>query len=243
MNTVTKFYTSDTDQSQNNIIQFPVQSINKTIPKPKTTTTKSYKNNGTVQPIKSIADIERAKEYFHNNPSRYSDTNIRNYTLFVLGINIGRRISDILDLKIEDIIDNKGKIKDSIRLQESKTDKYVTVYLDTNVKSALKEYLSTQENYNTSDYLFKTRQSECMTRTQAWRIISDMGKELELGNLGTHSMRKTFGYQIMQANKNDPYILATVSEMFNHSSEKITRRYIGLDDEVKKDIYMNLNLW
>jgi len=81
-----------------------------------------------------------------------------------------------------------------------------------------------------------------MTRTQAWRIISDMGKELELGNLGTHSMRKTFGYQIMQANKNDPYILATVSEMFNHSSEKITRRYIGLDDEVKRDIYMNLNL-
>ena len=240
MNTVTNLYTEDTDQAPTNIIQFPNQSKNKSTSK--TPTTKSNKNNGTVQPIKSREDIERAKEYFYNNPSRYSDTNIRNYTLFVLGINIGRRISDILDLKIEDIIDNKGKIKDSIRLQESKTDKYVTVYLDTNVKSALKEYLSTQENYNTSDYLFKTRQSECMTRTQAWRIISDMGKELELGNLGTHSMRKTFGYQIMQANKNDPYILATVSEMFNHSSEKITRRYIGLDDEVKKDIYMNLNL-
>jgi integrase len=227
------------------IINFPVHPIPSHQP--------VYHGNGTVQPIKNKEDIERAKQYFHdtrNTDCRYnnSNLNLRNYCLFVLGINIGRRISDMLSLRIGDFLDVKlGKIKDSIRLKEGKTNKYVTVFLNDNVKEAINEYLlsSYSTGYNSDDYLFKSRQGDNrpITRNMADKIIKDMGNELGLGNLGTHSMRKTFGYQIIQNNKdNDPYIMATLSEMFNHSSEKITRRYIGIDDEVKRDIYMNLNL-
>ena len=227
----------------NNLIQFPSQYSNNTTTKKEYT---KYKGNGTVQPIKDKEDIDRAKEYFHDNKEyRYSGTNIRNYCLFVLGINIGRRIGDILNITIDDVIDNskgKTKIKDCLIIREHKTNKIAKIFLNDNVKEAIDEYLLTLDNYNSTDHLFKTRQSECMTRNQAWKIMNDMGKELELGNLGTHSMRKTFGYQIIQDHKDDNYALATVSDLFNHSSEKITRKYVGIDDDVKRDIYMNLNL-
>ena len=69
-----------------------------------------------VQPIRDIKQIETIKKLLKQQ-------SMRDYCLFVLGINSGLRISDLLKLKISDVSE-KGKVKDRIRLREKKTNKF-----------------------------------------------------------------------------------------------------------------------
>lgn len=69
-----------------------------------------------VQPIRNRKQIDAIKKIL-------KATNIRDYCLFNVGINSGLRISDLLQLRIVDVIDEKGKIKDRISLREVKTGK------------------------------------------------------------------------------------------------------------------------
>lgn len=58
-------------------------------------------------------------------------------------------------------------------------------------------------------------------------------KDLNLPyKLGTHSCRKTFGYQFMMNHRGDAMALAWLQKNLNHSSQAITLHYIGLDDDV-----------
>ncbi|WP_338070792.1 tyrosine-type recombinase/integrase [Enterococcus xiangfangensis] len=66
-----------------------------------------------------------------------------------------------------------------------------------------------------------------------------VGDLLNLDHLGTHTMRKTFGYTVYQ-NKKD---IRLVMELLNHSSEKITLRYIGISEEQKKNTVENIDFF
>ena len=70
--------------------------------------------------------------------------NCLDYCLFVVGINSGLRISDLLKLRISDVFE-KGKPKDRILIREKKTNKFKDFPLSNNAKSALKEYLKTRD--------------------------------------------------------------------------------------------------
>ncbi|WP_348651612.1 tyrosine-type recombinase/integrase [Lysinibacillus sphaericus] len=77
-------------------------------------------------------------------------------------------------------------------------------------------------------YLFPSRKgSGYITTTQAYRIIAKAGDMIGNHSIGTHTMRKTFGYTYYQATKDVP----TLMEIFNHSSQKTTLRYIGITEE------------
>lgn len=224
------------DANLNNIIQFPITKKIKTKTKPNMDS-----DHIPVQPIKDKQDIQRAKEYFLNPSNfRYSGLNIRNYCLFILGLNTGRRIGDILNLRICDIMDTNRSIKDKIIIyKEEKTGHKSTVFISTEVKEAISSYINSLDNdYNMSDFLFKTRQSDCMTTAMAWKIWNDMGKKLDIPHMGTHSGRKSKGYHYMEDHKGDYYALAKVSKAYGHSKQEITLDYLGMDDEEMKDFYL-----
>lgn len=69
-----------------------------------------------VQPIRDKKQIEAIKKYLRGS-------NLRDYCLFTLGINSALRVSDLLKLKISDILDEKKKVKDRIQIKEKKTGK------------------------------------------------------------------------------------------------------------------------
>jgi integrase len=225
---------------------------NDVVSKKKNFNVPQYKGNGTVLPIKDKQDILRAKEYFLDEGNfRYDYQSYRNYCLFVLGINIARRIGDMINLKICDVIENYNSedftftVKDKITIEhEEKTGKKATLYLSEEVKDAIRYYVgylinkSNKTSFDTTGYLFSTRQSAQMTRNQAWKIMKDMGDELGIEHMGTHSMRKTKGYQYMMDNKGDYYALARLSKAYGHSKQEITLDYCGLDDEEMKDLYL-----
>ena len=97
---------------------------------------------------------------------------------------------------------------------------------------AIADYVDTLPPGTT--YLFPSRKGDAhISTTQAYRIITDAGDKIGNNSVGSHTMRKTFGYTYYNAT-ND---IATLMEIFNHSSQKTTLRYIGMTDErIKQSI-------
>lgn len=78
-----------------------------------------------------------------------------------------------------------------------------------------------------------------MERTQCYRILNKASKEAGLDfKIGTHSLRKTFGYHHYKKFKD----IAMLQKIFNHSSPEITLRYIGIDQDMIDNSYNNFIL-
>jgi integrase len=78
-----------------------------------------------------------------------------------------------------------------------------------------------------------------LSRSQAWRLLKKAAESIGLDNIGTHSLRKTFGYQVYKKSGCD---LGLVQKLMNHSTSRVTLRYIGIDREAMDDAYLGLNL-
>lgn len=173
-----------------------------------------------VQPIKNKRDIERMKQCLHG----------RDLLLFIVGINTNLRISDILTLTREQFD------CDHLSLKEQKTGKSKKVRINENVKKAINE-LAPQ-----SGYLFASRKGDGpITRTQAWRILNAGAKRAGLNiAFGTHTLRKTWAYHAYNEGKGAD--LALVTKALNHSSQRETLRYIGIEQDNLDDLYLGVNL-
>lgn len=184
-----------------------------------------------VQPIRDLKQIDTIKKLLRQQ-------NLRDYCLFVLGINSGLRISDLLKLKVSDVSE-KGKPKDRILLRESKTNKSKDFPISENAKSAIKEYLKTRI-INENEPLFLSRKNKgFLLRQQAYRILNDVARLVGIKDkIGTHTLRKTFGYHAY----NNGYDVAIIQKLFNHSSPSITLRYIGITQDKLDDVYLSLDL-
>jgi integrase len=160
--------------------------------------------------------------------------NDRNYKigfLVILGINTGLRISDILKITFEDLKN------DSISLIEKKTGKKRIIKINDNIKKALEIVL--ERNTNNSDNIFKTNQNTIYSRQYINRKLKEIFGSKNL-SISTHSLRKTFGRQVWINNGESEKALLYLSELFNHSSPAITKRYLGIRQEELDDIYMSL---
>lgn len=169
-----------------------------------------------VQPIRDRALIEKMKNILMHQ-------SYRNYFLFVLGINSGLRISDMLPLKVGDV---KGK--EHIVLTEQKTGKYKRFPINTGLKKEIDAYT---RGMDPEDYLFPSRigkKTRPITRYMAYKILNNAAEELGLGEVGTHTLRKTFGYHFYQEYRD----LAVLKEIFNHATTQVTMRYIGINQDV-----------
>lgn len=184
-----------------------------------------------VQPIRNLKQIETMKRLLKSK-------SLRDYCLFVLGINSGLRISDLLSLQIKDVSD-KGKIKDRITIRELKTNKTKDFPLSSNSKNALKEYIKTRELKENEPLFISRKNKGFLLRQQAYKIINTVAKSVGIKEkIGTHTLRKTFGYHAF----NNGYDITLIQKLFNHSSPSITLRYIGITQDELDDVYLSLDL-
>lgn len=163
----------------------------------------------TVQPIRDPEIIADIKDYLRG-------TNDRNYMLFLTGISLGLRISDILRLRVRDVLGTH------IHIREKKTKKEKLVLIPPELKRELKRYT---EGKRPHDFLFPSRQgvNRPIGRSMAYKIMQDIAREFRLSDIGCHTLRKTFGYWHYKQFKD----VVMLMQHFNHSSEKMTLRYIG----------------
>ena len=191
----------------------------------------------TVAPIKSLADIGKIKRHLLKTQQ------YRNYLLFVMGINVGLRISDLLSLRISDVWQN-GKCVEAIVIREQKTKKYRTIALNGATEEAIERYLNSLKTFNEDDWLFKSRKyGTPLTKQSAHRIINQIMADCGIvGHWGTHTLRKTFAYQLYMANAEQPMILEYLMKLLNHSSQQITLAYMGIEQQQLNNLVENLNL-
>jgi integrase len=155
----------------------------------------------------------------------------RDYILFLIGINTGLRVSDLLKLKVGDV-----RRKKKIVIQEGKTKKTRTINL-TNIYDEIKKYI---EGKKDDEWLFPSRKGDKpITPTQAYRQLNKAAEMVDITEgIGTHTMRKTFGYWFYKQTKD----VAKLQQILNHSHPEITLRYIGITEEEIEDSLNNFVL-
>jgi len=166
-----------------------------------------------VQPIRDKDILKDIKKWL-------KDTNERNYILFLLGINTGLRISDILRLRVRDV---QGW---DIFIREKKTRKPKQIKMPSELKKEIRQYVKDKDS---SEFLIKSRQgkNKPITRGMAYVILTEVAEEFGLERIGTHSLRKTYGYHHYKQFKD----VAALQKIFNHSDPSITLRYIGIEQD------------
>lgn len=166
----------------------------------------------TVEPIRDMEKLQAFKAALKEKGSR-------DYIMALIGLNTGLRISDILDLTVGQV-----REKTETTIIEEKTGKQRKIYWN-NIYKEIQEFITNKAD---SEYLIASRQGGKLERTQAWRIIREAGEKAKIEKLGTHSLRKTFGYHYYKKTQD----VALLMQIFNHSSPSITLRYIGINDDV-----------
>lgn len=168
-----------------------------------------------VQPIRDRRKVDAMKRELLRS-------GYRNYMLFLVGINTGLRISDILSLKVSDV-----RNQTHLTLREKKTSKIKRIKI-MGISKELEDYI---EGMLDGQYLFPSKKghNKPITRVQAYRILNKAANAIGLREeIGTHTLRKTYGYHFYQKTKD----VALLQELFNHSSPSVTLRYIGINQDV-----------
>ena len=146
----------------------------------------------------------------------------RDYMLFVIGINTGLRISDLLKLKVSDVKD-----KTHILLTEQKTSKTKRFLINSQLKQDIDKYIN---NMGNDEYLFQSQKGDnkAISRVQAYRILNKAAEQVGLEEIGTHTLRKTMGYWHYKQYKD----VALLQDIFNHSAPSVTLAYIGINQDI-----------
>jgi len=173
-----------------------------------------------VQPLRTLSEIEDMKWSLRRNCSE------RDYFMFVFGLNTGLRVSDIVPLKVSQV---RGKTH--LKIKEQKTDKVKEFLLPKTLRDEIDLYTKGMDD---EDYLFPSRKGDKhITPTQAYRALVKAGEGIGRDDIGTHTMRKTFGYHYYKKTLD----VVKLQKLFNHSAPSITLKYIGIErDELDESL-------
>lgn len=187
-----------------------------------------------VDAIMETEDIIKLEEYLRV-------TNYRDYIIFKIGVNLGLRVSDFLEMPpdLREEMRKAGK-KDYytvgyfremcnrgyVYLTQQKTEKDVRFEIPENLKKLLLEYM---EGKSDDAPMFPSRfGGKALTRVGFFLNLKEAAKAVGITkNIGCHSMRKTFGYFYYKKYKDIRQLMA----IFNHSDPEVTLRYIGINQE------------
>lgn len=184
-----------------------------------------------VQPIR---DPEVVAEIF--NFLKY--TNERDHIFFGLGVYSGLRVSDLLTLRVRDV-----RNKTHVNITEHKTKKQKRFLIHPLIKDELERYVADMKD---EAFLFPSRQKKTRSglkrrpidRSTAYRMLNKVAHKFDLSEIGTHTMRKTWGFKLYN---DDPKNLALLMKMFNHSSQEVTLDYLGLTQDIMDKAIRRMN--
>ncbi len=172
----------------------------------------------------------------------------RNITIFLLGIATGYRMQDIISLTISDIhsaiqngyfdiqekkqynawITHIKKNPKSLKKIPEKRKHDIVVQLEVILKRYIKnkkksEYAFPSQKGSGSKYISEKAYSDILKR-----VADD--QEINLKNITGHSLRKTYARRLFEETNKLEYVRIALG----HLSVEVTKRYLGLDDEVKE---------
>lgn len=185
-----------------------------------------------VEALRDIKDINAIKKYLKKHSER-------DYVLFVIGINTGLKLTEMLSLQLQDFMDISGVVNRFIIVPQKEGCPNKEVYINEQVKKAVYHYAK-EKQLKQEDYLFASVKTKLpISRQQAYRIIHDAAAAVGLhGKIGTNSMRKTFGFHAYKRG----VAISLLQKYFHHSTRAETLKYLGIskDELIQTEIDVNL---
>ena len=176
------------------------------------------------EPLKNKKDIQVVEKYL-------KERNKRDYVIWVLGLNSGLRVSDIVALNVGDV-----RNKSHIQIIEKKTGKYKKFPINAKLRPMIENFTRGKQS---EEALFVSIFQNRLDRFGAYYIIKAACQTVGIQEkVGTHTLRKTFGYHHYKKFKD----VAILQKIFNHSNPSITLRYIGIEQDQIDESYNNFIL-
>ena len=158
----------------------------------------------------------------------------------IFSINTGLRVSDVLNIKHSFLKDLKPG--DYLNVTEKKTKKIRKIQINDKILDAylyLSKKLTEQRKYNSEGFVFTSQKNTVFATISLNRILKNVFAGYA-ENISTHSLRKSFGRRVYDRHQQSEHSLIVLSEMFNHTSMAITRRYLGIRQEEIDNVYLSL---
>jgi integrase len=159
--------------------------------------------------------------------------------LIGVGAFTGLRISDILSLRWASILD-----KDILSLDEKKTKKHRKLKINSDLKRIISDAYRSMNEPDLKELVFVNKYGTKQINVQ-WVNVKLKEIFVKYGikttNPSTHTLRKSFGRKIWEVNDYSEKSLVLLSEIFNHSSIQVTKKYLGIKEEEIFDVYNQLS--
>lgn len=148
------------------------------------------------------------------------------YMLILIGLNTGLRISDILPLRVGDF-----RQSDRLMIFEKKTGKFSEIKIP---KLVTADVLRATARKKDEDLIFESRCShkrgQPIDYITAYRWVKEACARAGMERfVGCHTLRKTYGYTMYRRHHD----VGQLMEHFNHSSQDVTLKYIGISQQNK----------
>lgn len=167
--------------------------------------------------VKPIKSKQLEKDY----EEELKERDYRVYIFYMLGSRTGFRQGDLLQLRVRDVKDKK-----TLGITEQKTGEYREVPIPSEVRKLLARYIRDKKE---NDYLFRSTRKikKPMDYTSIYKIMKACGEAVGLEQIGTHTMRKTYGYRIFSATGS----LGEAQLLLGQSNARDTEEYVGADED------------
>ncbi len=184
-----------------------------------------------------------SKQYIHKLLSVTSHsshgTQKRNYAIIQIILQTGIRVSELTNLELRDlkIYDRSGEI----RIVNAKGGKERTIPLNNIARRALKSYLG-KRLMDSKSIAFLSKRNQKLTARAVQKVISNLGKKANIGEISPHILRHTFAINYLRSN---PQCLVELSGLLGHESLDTTSIYTVASKErlastiEKAGVYVN----
>ena len=168
------------------------------------------------------------------------DGDLKFCLLITTGLYTGLRISDILSLRWKDLLE-----KESVEITEKKTGKVRKISINRMLRETVSRLSSKITRFNPDQYIFLNKYGKKTISRQFvnWKLKELMKKYEVVKNIKgvkSHSLRKSFGRRVWENNEKSEKGLIMLNEIFDHSSIRTTKIYLGIREKEIMDVYQNL---
>jgi integrase len=186
----------------------------------------------TVEPIRTKKAITAIKSRL------WQKKNKRDWCLFVLGINTAFRANELLSIRVQQV--ENAVIGSSLKVKQTKTDRYRTVTLNKSAIEAISVLLEQEQFEDKSEYLFQGQRGIITVPTLS-RYVKNWCNSLK-GNYASHTLRKTWGYWQYHQSQDRGVCLPLLMKAFGHSTQEQTLHYLCIQPQEIQNIYLTMEL-
>ena len=160
--------------------------------------------------------------------------------LFCIALDTMLRASDILKLRVRDIQNADGTIRERITIKQQKTRFPVYPILTSNTIEACKRWIA-HSNKHANDYLFSSKFSKPITAGWYRTLVKRWASAIDLSpeHYSTHSLRRTKALYLYHVKKVD---IQHIAQLLGHNTTDATNRYLRLDISKAQQLAIDSNI-